>query len=1239
MTDNQLYVPFRNETLSTNSCEFSSRNAAFDLEIYGPYLDKIRELFVPSLEYRIHSLLEEFVYSEDSRWAVQFPYVKKFIDAIATWRGPLIKAAEYDIGTMEKAIKSAVKRVVKDDLIPCFLDSLTPYYRLNKICRELDALGIENNILRSLNVWNSVNEKKCHRADRDCFTNPDTMDCNSNSRDVTMSPCDAKGPTRCKKAIEAYEKSIEQPTTSENQQIVDTSQDFLQQTEDSSHNEVSQNDKSESVDEEPCDAAKSFAKRLKMIVRKMYPEDCSCPTLSGSILTCLALPCKPRDLIGRIFEADPCLTESCFIVMKRKFLISVHNVCSCLNDILGKLDSRFTKTLHLNCEIYPGYIRFRLKSSSVNKCLFVARISICQSVRRRTIVKVYVDRPNFVISICKSNLNTDAKRSKCFERYCDDDNDILARVEEESKELDGTCCSRLDPSVKDAAMNISDEAGNGNREGITCTITKCVSNCLQNFTTFSCNKSRENIAEEICDLTSQIDNLNERDGKTRKIPDSMEISCGNDAEKRGRKIIDSDNSVTIMNEEITRMIDDANCVCLSSENLAETNHEVENNFSNEDPDFSQCDRTRSSDKESNLGEQDKECNANTCSITSFVQNSEHDKQLVELNCNRFLDNDIRAIDEESENGSLNSAKAEIGCNSSRNVDFIDITVIDNIRFEESRDDRDAKIRSANHCKSSEASSKNNDSLTVSIQTPRLRVSSKGISVNVSYPPVWLASNDDESTSTKTPRRVETMDLSALIVPRKRRKILGNKRISHKTRGFIKPPRSLVSRCELRSNGNSESSDISTEEYLCMSRCCPSMSKFTASDRRGEFENSYNSTRLSKLCVSSSNDFRNVTSFPAIKYGAASRKDNVYSAKVPQAILVMTKFRDSIDRSVRRIKRLIHAKLRKILFNDGIKTNASGTFWKNEDTRGKTNGRCVRQSYSVTSCSTCNCCRHGCIPSSRESSNVILSIRRNRCGEEKDGRMKFHDRRLTGGSEILSTFRSIETSYDSLTPAVEDLKKHELSRSNRRERTERNIVKSSCNFSNYGTSVTISSQSAKVSGNNSKYLGRCTRKQRKETRDDKRVYEGIRNPDRWKETQRGCERRARTHRGVPEGIKYSSNESLGASSSSSQRGEVKNVYKQSRSDKSRAKNQQKDTDPSDNDRLRKKRVFGILTDICNDYTDDLDLDFKLQLLRYVELCRNIKCALLKTLQPDDDFYEIDTMSRARWRESLIDAIIS
>ncbi|XP_072754437.1 uncharacterized protein [Anoplolepis gracilipes] len=1254
MTDNQLYVPFRNEqTLLTNSCEYTSRNALFDLEIYGPYLDKIRELFVPSLEYRIHSMLEEFVYSENSRWAMQFPYFKKIVDTIATWRDPLIRAAEYDIGTMEKAIRNTVKRVVKDDLVTSFLESIILHYRLNKICRELDALGIEDNILRSLNIWNFVNEKKYYRADRDYFTNTD----NANSSNVTMSSRDVKGSARCKKAIElathdAYvtflrEKNTEQPTTSEYRlttyrQIDDANQDFHQRhTEDDSTRNtksISQNDDKmvESVNEEPPEFAKTqkFGKRLKMIIRKMYPENCSHPTLSISVITYLALPCKPSDLIERIFEADPSLTESCFIVMKRKFLISVYNVCSCLNDILGKLDVKFTKMLYLNCEIYPGYICFRLKNDNINKCLFVTRISICQNVCRRTIQR------NSAISTCKSKLNTNEKESKCAERCNDDDNDIL---DEKSEELDDTCCLRSDRNVKDTVTNMSrDETGNGNKEVIICTIKECGPKCFQDFTT--CNKSCENIAEKTCDVTLHVDNSEERIRKYHEISHSIEIDCENVAEKCRGKVFDSDNLIAI-----------------SSKKLVKTNHEMKNIFSNKDLEgFSQPhDRPYLLDKESNL--EDEDCNANTCSITSFVQNSERDKQLVELNCNRFLDNDIRAIDERSgDDGSLNSAKAEIGCDSNCssncNEDFINITVIDNILdiariFEANQDVLDVtKIRNSNYCKSSKISSENNaDSLAVSVQTPRLRVSSKGISVNVSYPGVgWLASGDDGSTSMKIrDRRVEVMNPSSLIFPRKGNKIIRNKRVFDETRSFIKPSRrSSVPRSRLRSNGDLESSDISNKEYLHStsntSRCCCSTCKFIAGDRRDKFEKFPKSTKLSGLCLSSSNGFRSVTSFTTIKYGTASRKDNDYSAKVPpQAILVMTKFRNSIDRSIGKIKRLIH-KLRKILFNDETKTtNASRTFWKNEKfsedtTRKRTSGRCIRQDYSITSCSTCNCCRQGCTLSSCESSNVTLSIRRNRCREGSKGGIKFRDRRLTGGSEILSAFRSIETSYDLWTPTVDDLEEHKLGRSdrcNKRKKIGRN--------GNYRTSTTISSQ-PKISANDSKYLERYTCKQREKTRDDKRDYEGIDSQDRWKETRYGCKRRERTRREIP--IKCSiSNESLGVSSSSNtQRGNIIKVHKQSRSgsEGSRAKNTREFVSSGKNrqknahhfdDRL-KKRVFGIMTDICNDYADDLDLDFKLHLLRYVELCRSVKRALIKTLRLDDDFYENDTMSSARWRST-------
>lgn len=788
-------------------------------------------------------------------------------------------------------------------------------------------------------------KKKKNYAELHSYRNPDTaVDCNANSNNVTLSPCDAKGPARCKKAIELTthdhycEKNIEQPTTSACRsttywQIIDANYDLHrgQTGDDFTHNAVmsQNNDKIvESVNEKPCDAESakiwSFGKRLKMIIRKMYPEDCSCPTFSGSIVTHLALPCKPSDLIGRIFEADPSLTESCFIVMKRKFLISVYNVCSCLNDILGKLDVKFTKTLYLNCEIYPGYIRFRLKSDNDNKCLFVARIAICQNVRRRTILR------NSDISTRKSKLSTDAKESKCCERCNDDDNDTLARIDEESQELDDTCCSQSDRNVKDTAINISrDETGNENKEAITCTITECVPKCLQDLTTFCCNKSRENIAEEICDVTSHIDNSEKINRKCQKISDSIEIDRQNDAE----------NSITMTNDDDSRLIDDASCVCLSSENLVETNYEMENICCNKEPDdFSQHDCSHSPNEKSNL--EDEDCNVNTCSIVSFVQNSERDKQLVELNCNRFLCNDIGTIDKRSEdNGSLNSAKAEIAhdssCFSSHGDDFIDITLIDNIS---SRDDLET---CSAYCFKPTKVSSENDALAVSVQTPRLRVSSKGISVNVSYPQavIWLASGDDGSTSTKTRGRIRVVN------PRKGHEILRNKRVSNKIRDFTKSSKNSL--------------DISTEGYLYTtsntsntSRCCRSTSKFTASDRREEFEKSHKSARLSKFYVSSSNgNFRSVTSFTAIKYGTASRKDNDHSAKVrPQAILVMTKFRESVDRSVGRIKRLIHGKLRKILFNDGIKTtNVSRSLWKSKEssedtTRGITSGRCVREVY-------------------------------------------------------------------------------------------------------------------------------------------------------------------------------------------------------------------------------------------------------------------------------------------------------
>lgn len=126
----------------------------------------MRELFVPSLERRIISFLKEFVYSKDSQLARQFPCFKKFVDIITTLKEPLTRMAEYDIGTVEEIVKNTVKSMIKDDLFIVFLDSIILNNRLSEIYHELESLGIEDDILRNLNIWNLINEldyrRNCH---------------------------------------------------------------------------------------------------------------------------------------------------------------------------------------------------------------------------------------------------------------------------------------------------------------------------------------------------------------------------------------------------------------------------------------------------------------------------------------------------------------------------------------------------------------------------------------------------------------------------------------------------------------------------------------------------------------------------------------------------------------------------------------------------------------------------------------------------------------------------------------------------------------------------------------------------------------------------------------------------------------------------------------------------------------------------------------------------------------------
>ncbi|CAK9805589.1 hypothetical protein ANTPLA_LOCUS4582 [Anthophora plagiata] len=125
--------------------------------------------------------------------------------------------------------------------------------------------------------------------------------------------------------------------------------------------------------------------KLKMYVHKMTS------TIGSKIrnppkVSNLSLPCKSNHLIVQLFEADPSLSDSCLILMKKKFEKNIHNACSCLNDILKKLDASAIKKLRLNCEIRPGRVDLNLNrkdEGTSNVRWFLARVPTCSNIHKR----------------------------------------------------------------------------------------------------------------------------------------------------------------------------------------------------------------------------------------------------------------------------------------------------------------------------------------------------------------------------------------------------------------------------------------------------------------------------------------------------------------------------------------------------------------------------------------------------------------------------------------------------------------------------------------------------------------------------------------------------------------------------------------------------------------------------------------------------------------------------------------
>ena len=113
----------------------------------------------------------------------------------------------------------------------------------------------------------------------------------------------------------------------------------------------------------------------------------------------LSLPCRSSQLIVRLFEADPSLSDSCLVLMRKRFERDIGNACSCMNDILKRLDEPLIKQLRLNCEIRPGRVDFNLSCNGTdgtanrNKTRwFLGRVPTCSNVHKRDSRRELVER-------------------------------------------------------------------------------------------------------------------------------------------------------------------------------------------------------------------------------------------------------------------------------------------------------------------------------------------------------------------------------------------------------------------------------------------------------------------------------------------------------------------------------------------------------------------------------------------------------------------------------------------------------------------------------------------------------------------------------------------------------------------------------------------------------------------------------------------------------------------------------
>ncbi|XP_043252502.1 uncharacterized protein LOC122397414 [Colletes gigas] len=363
-------------------------NGGFDFEKYGACVDRMKPFLGPSLENRIYSGLEEFVCKPNSPASNRFPCVNRCLDAAVAWVDYLDTFCAKNADAREEMIKHAIEYLVKDGLVTHFVDPDGLNNRVNRIvCREFDSSTPEQNVLKSMSVWAFINEKNYWLC-QDC-ANTDQIyasvepfpiiDPHNSDLEVEVGSITKEVPGACN----VHEKCPNR--YSPDQRIINAeSPDHSSQNTKNWHTTTACNCTQVNIPRRPS--------KLKVFFHKTTNTSQSRVPCQRK-LTSLSIPCKPSQLIVRIFEADPSLSDSCLILMKKKFENSVRNACSCINEILGKLDEAVIRELRLGCEIRSGRIDLSLRRSRTSKDrLFLARLPTCRGARERDKHRGIVDR-------------------------------------------------------------------------------------------------------------------------------------------------------------------------------------------------------------------------------------------------------------------------------------------------------------------------------------------------------------------------------------------------------------------------------------------------------------------------------------------------------------------------------------------------------------------------------------------------------------------------------------------------------------------------------------------------------------------------------------------------------------------------------------------------------------------------------------------------------------------------------